>query len=56
MISSCSWSEETVETLKRSVPEALVLPANVRMDTLWDAGLLLHYTNIGISVKHNSYR
>ena len=23
LISSCSWSEETVDTLKRSVPEAL---------------------------------
>lgn len=40
LISSCSWSEET-ETLKRSVPEALLLPANVRIDTLWEAGLFL---------------
>ena len=44
LISSCSWSEET-ETLKRSVPEALLLPANVRIDTLWEAGLFLLYTN-----------
>ena len=55
LISPCSWSEETVEILKRSVPEALLLPANVRIDTLWEAGLFLHYTNIGIVVKHNSY-